>query len=166
MGFFDKLFKNQSQENPGNTCPACGSMASYVGGRVRCSNPSCANYAAIPNSGTQGSKRRGGSFLPQRPIEIRYTNFRNESKSFNADAATLVRKNKYITAQVAPSGERITLARTRIQNLSEVEGSFPQPVAPGQDWPSAKERQVLNYHKKYGSTSPLYEKIRAKYPNW
>src|SRR5215510_10072910 len=26
--------------------------------------------------------------------------------------------------------------------------------------------QVLSYHKKYGTTSPLYEKLRAKYPNW
>ena len=164
MGIFDKFFKNQSQENSGNTCPQCGSAASYTGGRVRCTNPLCSNYAAVASSSAQGSKR--GSFVPQRPIEIRYTNFRNESKSFTADSATLVRKNKYISAQVAPSGERITLARTRIQNLSEVEGSFPQPVAPGQEWPSAKERQVLNYHKKYGSTSPLYEKIRAKYPNW
>ena len=165
MGLFDKFFKNQSQENSGNTCPVCGSMASYAGGIVRCSNPLCPNYAAVAISSAQSSKR-GGSFSPQRPIEIRYTNFRGESKSFTADATTLARKRAHIVAQVAPKGRRITLQRARIQNLSEVEAAFPQPVAPGQDWPSSKERQVLNYHKKYGSTSPLYEKIRAKYPNW
>ena len=33
-------------------------------------------------------------------------------------------------------------------------------------WPTPRERQVLAYHKKYGTTSPLYEKIRAKYPDW
>jgi len=32
--------------------------------------------------------------------------------------------------------------------------------------PTARERQVLAYHKKYKTTFPLYEKIRAKYPNW
>jgi hypothetical protein len=125
----------------------------------------CSNYAAVTSS-SASSSRHGGSFSPQRPIEIRYTNFRGESKRFTSDSATLVRHKTHISAQVAPSGERITLARSRINNLSEVEGSFPQPVAPGQDWPSARERQVLNYHKKYGSSSPLYEKIRAKYPNW
>jgi hypothetical protein len=165
MGLFDKFFKNQSQENSGNTCPQCGSMASFAGGRVRCTNPLCSNYAAVAVSSSTSAKR-GGSFSPQTPIEIRYTNFRGESKSFTTDAATLVRKKAHISAQVAPEGERITLARSRIQNLSEVEASFPQQVAPGQAWPSPKERQVLNYHKKYGSTSPLYEKIRAKYPNW
>jgi hypothetical protein len=25
---------------------------------------------------------------------------------------------------------------------------------------------VLGYHKKHKTTSPLYEKIRAKYPDW
>jgi len=29
-----------------------------------------------------------------------------------------------------------------------------------------RERQVRSYHKKYGTTSPLYEKIKAKYPDW
>ena len=25
---------------------------------------------------------------------------------------------------------------------------------------------MLGYHKKHGTSSPLYQKIRAKYPNW
>jgi len=33
-------------------------------------------------------------------------------------------------------------------------------------WPSPRECQVLGYHKKHGTTSPLYRKTRAKYPNW
>ena len=32
--------------------------------------------------------------------------------------------------------------------------------------PTARERQVLAFHKNYKSTSPLYERIRAKYPYW
>jgi hypothetical protein len=69
-------------------------------------------------------------------------------------------------AKVAPKGQQITLSRDRIQNLQEVERQMPQRIEPGQEWPNKRERQVLNYHKKYKSTSPLYEKIRAKYPNW
>lgn len=41
-----------------------------------------------------------------------------------------------------------------------------QRMAPGQDWPTPKERQAMGYHQKHATTSPLYEKIRAKYPNW
>lgn len=108
----------------------------------------------------------GRGFTPQQPIEIRYQNFKGENKTFTADAATLVRKKNHIAATIAPKGARVALNRSRIINLSEVESSFKQPVAPNQDWPSPRERQVLNYHKKYKSTSPLYEKIRAKYPNW
>jgi hypothetical protein len=41
-----------------------------------------------------------------------------------------------------------------------------QSIAPAQTGPSARERQVLSYHKRHHSTSPLYERIRAKYPDW
>jgi hypothetical protein len=105
-------------------------------------------------------------FAPQKPIEIRYRNFRNEEKTFTSDATTIERKGNHLSVQVAPKGIRIALSRSRVLNLSEVEASFPQRVAPDQSWPTPRERQVLNYHKKYGTTSPLYEKIRAKYPNW
>ena len=50
--------------------------------------------------------------------------------------------------------------------VSEVEARCAQRVAPGQDWPTPRERQVLNYHRKHKTTSPLYERIRAKYPTW
>jgi len=50
--------------------------------------------------------------------------------------------------------------------LTEVEEALPQPTETAQPGPNARERQVLSYHKKYKSTSPLYEKIRAKYPDW
>jgi hypothetical protein len=41
-----------------------------------------------------------------------------------------------------------------------------QKGEPSQDWPSPREAQVLGYHKKHGTSSPLYQKVRAKYPNW
>ncbi len=180
MGIFDKFFgggKSGESSSSSNTCPACGSMAMSIAGRVFCTNPSCRNFAATALS-SQGSTTpgqtsqssnisvRAGSFAPQKPITIRYQNFRGEQKTFTADASTAVPHKNFISMQVAPTGHRITLARKRILNYSEFENEIHQPVPPGKEWPSAKERQVLNYHKKHGSTSPLYEKIRAKYPTW
>jgi len=80
-----------------------------------------------------------------------------------------VRRRNHIVARVAPTGETITLSRDRIQNLSEVEEAFSEAAAPTESehtGPTARERQVLSFHKKYKSTSPLYEKIRSKYPDW
>ncbi len=168
MGLFDKLFGKKSQQDgaPAGQCPDCGAMAMTIGGRVQCTNPTCKNFlsvsSAVPTSGTP----RRGSFSPAKPLNIRYRNFRGEEKTFVADASTMERKQQHFVAQVAPTGERIVLARNRMLNLAEVEAAFPQRVAAGQDWPSARERQVLNFHKKHGSSSPLYERIRAKYPNW
>lgn len=163
MGFFDKLF-GKKEQGSGNQCPNCGAMATIAGGAVYCSNPSCANFS--PTRAAAKSSRHSGNFSPQKPIEIRYRNFRNEEKTFTSDASTIERKRNHLSIQVAPSGERIALSRSRILNLAQVEASFPQRVEPNQPWPTARERQVLNYHKKYGTTSPLYQKIRAKYPNW
>jgi len=75
---------------------------------------------------------------------------------------------EFSSGTVAPFNTIIcfTLARARIQDWREFEDSLSQRVAPGQEWPTPRERQVLAYHKKYGTTSPLYEKIRAKYPDW
>ena len=83
-----------------------------------------------------------------------------------AQAASARRNRNHINVKVAPKGRRIVLSRDRILTLSEVERAFPQRVAPGQDWPTPLERQVMNYHTKHRTTSPRYANIRAKYPNW
>src|SRR5512140_1177230 len=104
MGIFDKFFSGgKSGETSGssNTCPACGSMAMSIGGRVFCTNPVCKNFAATalssqgstpPYSATQpqSTSSHSGSFAPQRPITVRYKNFRGEEKTFTADAASTV----------------------------------------------------------------------------
>jgi len=110
-------------------------------------------------SGQSGSPSAGS-------VAIQYRNFQGQDKSFQADARSLHREKNHIVATVTPQRLQINLSRDRIQNLQEVESKMEQRVAQGQSWPTARERQVLNYHKKHGSTSPLYEKIRAKYPNW
>ena len=179
MGLFDFL--------SGTKCPACGAKgARKTEARVSCPNRSCSYYdsslgreapsapeigmdVAQPATGSvsaAAASRRGGRFSAQRPLVIRYRNFEGVEKAFTGDAESAVRKKNHIVVRVEPTGQRITLCRDRIQNLGEVEASFPQPVAPGQPWPTARERQVLGYHKKHGSTSPLYEQIRARYPDW
>lgn len=83
-----------------------------------------------------------------------------------AQAASAHRVKNHISVKVAPKGVRIALARDRILNLNDVEAAFPQRIAPDQDWPTPRERQILNYHKYHRTTSPRFESIRAKYPNW
>ncbi len=161
------------------TCPRCGtSGAKEINGAICCPNPTCAYFsktmgksdAGAPTASITLSQRAETDAVsgpvPAGSFAIRYRNFRGQEKSFVAEAASACRLKNHINVKVAPQGVRIMLARERILNLSEVEAAFPQRVAPGQEWPSASERRVLNYHKARGSTSPCYQKVRAKYPDW
>ena len=183
MGFLDFLKGEKKLQ-----CPNCGADgAKQLKDRtIRCPNRACPNFdaglagAATPANWTpagppaggslsgllSGLKSKKGGFVPARPIAIRYRNFQNQDKEFIADADATVRKKNHLVATVAPKGTKLELSRDRIQNLSEVENALPQKVESGQPWPSPRERQVLGYHKKHGTSSPLYQKIRAKYPNW
>ena|SRR5947207_1028977 len=165
MGFLDFLFGKPK-------CPRCGTKGARVSGsRVRCPNPSCRYFDG--SLGSSGSLRANGSrasrrsdFSPAKPLTIRYRNFRGEEKTFTADEESLRRKHNHIIARVVPTGEEISLSRERIQNLDEVDYAVPQKVERVPQGPTARERQVLAYHKKYKTTSSLYESIRAKYPDW
>lgn len=151
-------------------CPNCGTKgARKSGDQIRCPNPHCSNFD--PELEGQGTVRQvvrvhQGNFAPARPITVRYINYQRQEKTFIGDADSAVRKGNHVSMRVTPTGSRIALSRDRIQNLREVEEACPQRVAPGQEGPSARERRVLSYHKNCGTTSPLFEKIRAKYPNW
>ncbi len=161
------------------TCPRCGTNgAKEINGTIHCPNPTCSYFSKTmgkaeatapaetvtvsqpPEAEPYAGPAPAGSFA------IRYRNFRGQEKSFIAEAASARRKKNHIIVRVEPKRVTISLSRDRILNLSDVEAAFPQPVAPGQEWPTGAERRVLTYHKGRGSTSPLYEKIRAKYPNW
>jgi len=168
MGFLDFL-KSTTK------CPWCGNPnAKKSGSRILCPNPNCTNFDSSVQSGAPAAsaapakpaKTKPGGFVPTNPLSIRYRNFQGQEKTFTADPDSCVRKKNHITVRVAPSGQTITLSRDRIQNLAEIEAHCAQKVAPDQAWPSPRERQVLNYHKRHGSTSPLYEKVRAKFPDW
>lgn len=177
MGFLGSLLDSLLG---GGKCPACGTPGARTeGSQVRCLNPFCKNFdpnlqqgqpAQPPQPPQPGQQppASGGGFggAAGGSVTIQYKNFQDQYKTFTAETASLRRVKNHIIAKVAPKGQAINLSRKRIQNLDEVEAQMPQRVAPGQDWPTPKERQVMGYHKKHGTTSPLYEKIRAKYPNW
>ena len=150
-------------------CPNCGTPGARRArdGTVRCKNSQCQYFDASLALGRRlAPVPTAGNFNPQHPVSIRYVNFAGLSRDFSAERDSLVRKRNHIVAQVAPTGRKITLSRDRIQNLSEVESNMPQRVEPGQNWPSGRELQILNYHKKHGTTSPRYEQVRTKYPIW
>ncbi|HEV3315447.1 MAG TPA: hypothetical protein VG488_00710 [Candidatus Angelobacter sp.] len=166
MGFLDSLLGK-------NKCPNCGTPGAQINGaQVFCLNPTCTYFLGAQGRSeaprpTAGSPQ-GKSSAPSQPVTIQYQNFQGQQKTFTADASTLKRNREHILAKVAPKGQQIALSRRRIQNLHEVEQSLPpgHRGEAGESYPNGRERQVLGYHKKYKTTSPLYEKIRAKYPNW
>ena len=161
----------------GMKCPACGTRGARKSGQViRCINPVCQFFSphATPEARAERARVRAVDArqprIPYVPsgdtVSIRYRNFREEFKTLTADRSSLKRRHNHIVARVAPSWRQISLSRDRIENLSEIDANLPERDRSGASQPTSRERQVLGYHKKYGTTSPLYEKIRAKYPNW
>lgn len=154
-------------------CPSCGTADARKtdDGIIHCKNALCPYfdegllYAGGPRRRLTTVPTRG-NFRPEHPVSIRYVNYVGQNRDFSAESGSIVRKNNHLIARVAPTGKKIMLSRDRIQNLADVEGAMPQQVAPGQPWPTPRERQILGYHKKNGTTSPRYEQVRAKYPNW
>jgi len=168
MGLLDLLIGLFSGGEKIN-CPNCGTQGARKmrDGTIRCKNQTCPNFDASFALGRRiAPVPTSGDFRPEHPISIRYVNFVGQDRDFSAERDSLVRKNNHIVARVAPTGRKIALSRDRIQNLSEIEGYLASRVEPGQSWPTARERQILGYHKKHGSTSARYEQVRAKYPNW
>jgi hypothetical protein len=154
-------------------CPNCGTEgARKSGDGYKCTNPRCQWFdsGVAPSESSHQVMTPGGmsvNFTSGSTIAIRYRNFKGEEKTFNVDRESAVRVKNHWSVKTASGGvNAIALSRDRIQNLNEVEAALPQRLAPGQAYPTPRERQVLGFHKKYKTTSPLYEKIRAKYPNW
>jgi len=173
-------------------CPRCGTGGALeINGAIHCPNPTCAYFSKTMGKGAAALATSSVTFpqpgeVPAGSVAIRYVDFRGKARTFVAEAASARRVKNHISVKVGndtrrkvtvrdpQTGEprtifkeaRIVLSRDRIKNLPEVESAIPQRVQPGQAWPTPRERQVLNYHKKHQSTSPLNDQIRAKYPNW
>lgn len=170
MGFLDDLFGKK-------TCPVCGAKGARITPiETRCPNPACQYFdpslgrqeqpASQASGPAEPSVRGKSGFVPQDGIEIRYRNFQGQEKTFKAERNSLKRRKNHILARVAPTGKYITLSRDRIQNLGDVDTALPKGMRSEAPWPSGRERQVLNYHKKHGTRSSLYDQVRAKFPDW
>jgi hypothetical protein len=174
--------------NRKTVCPACGDRTAYKPwfGAVECPNHKCENFdadilwqriqagertldeelAALhkwhrnPRTGKRTLKPVRRDFDPGTArIELHYCNFQGEEKTFVGDRRTLRVRGRCISLRVMPTGEYIALRRDRIHNLDEIEAAL-------EALPTKVERQVLAYHRKYGTTSPLHQKVKSKYPDW
>ena len=99
------------------------------------------------------------------PIEIRYTNARGEAKSFTGDRRSLRVRGRHLSVCVAPSGLRIALALERISNLDDLTGAIPIPGAQ-EGGPTPHEAYVMQFHRRQGATSALFNSLAAKYPDF
>jgi hypothetical protein len=163
MGFLDWLTGKIE-------CPRCGTRgAKEINGQIHCPNPTCAYFSRTMGKGSAAPDPitfTPPAEVPAGSFAIQYRNFRGQGKTFVAEAASAHRTRNHISVKVMPQGARIVLSRDRIANLTEVEAALQQHSEPQQDKLTTRERQVLTYHRKRGTTSPLNESIRAKYPHW
>ena len=166
MGIFDFL---------GKYCVCDGvrpASASRFFGKVKCQKRGlrsfrrglcrpCQSRLEKRRKASAQSRPRSGNFDPgENRLEVRYRIFSVWRETYAGDRRTLWRTNDHFSLLLVPTGRRVSFARDRIRNLGEVE-----------QWLVAitrrrAERHVLNYHRKKGTTSPLFQKLRQKYPNY
>jgi len=170
MGLFDFLGKECE-------CPICGRPSAWEArGKVKCWNKECPNYDAEysrkhapvevgSKSFAQVESGRTGSFDPgEYRVNVLYRNARGEDRSYEGDIRTIRDARAHISIRIAPTGQRVAFEKTRVKNLEELKSnpasSFNDPK------PTAAESKVLRAHSRRGTTSPLYESLRQKYPNY
>ena len=163
MGLFHKLFGLPTK------CPACG----HDGARESFSGTQCVSPECIHYDGAYAQEAvRGGivhwSVLPpvtfDSPIDVEYVNAQDESKTFTADRTSFRVRGRHLSVRVAPSGRRIALLLDRSQNLDQRRPAIPS--GDGTGGPTPREAYVINFHRRRGSTSPLYQSLCAKYPEF
>jgi len=149
-------------------CPACGTWGAKRSlSKVKCVNPSCRNYDSDYASVYQ-QNRIVGRFAAEAlllkgkgedySLRIRYKNFRGDEMIYYANPSNGYIKNMHLVIRVAPTGRRISFRLSAIQNRSDVESQLPKGPPPNR-----RERQILNYHLRNGTTSRLFKQIREKY---
>jgi len=174
MGFFAKLFGSIID------CESCGdrgARASLAG--TRCPNPNCINYDQAHAQNVQagsmasGARPSGGpgpwasqpSVQFANPIEVQYTNFEGEAKTFTADRDSIRVRKAHVSLCVAPTGFRIALRRDRISNPGVVDQVVEQMVEAQKAGPTPHEQYVMDFHARNGTSSALCDQLRAKYGN-
>lgn len=161
-------------------CPRCrASGALKFLWMIKCPRRGCSNYSPdfearssspVPGSpvGSSSPRRKsrefaqgsGDTFGPgPDAVEIRYTNHRGEEKTFTADGTSIRSRGTFISARLAPTGRRCAFQRERVKNIAEIE-----PQIDKISLLSPVERQILGYHRKYGTTSERFEQIKKKLP--
>lgn len=164
MGQFDNAVR----------CPKCGTWGAKKSlWKVKCTNPSCEKYdseyaQAFKQSRIIGkpaaevfSHLKGKADPSDYTLKIRYHNFRGDEIIYSADPTTAYQTGPFVVVRLAPTGRRVTFKLERIENRSEVE-----TAARENPQPTARERRVLRYHLRRGSSSPLFEELRQKYPRY
>lgn len=158
----------------GVKCPKCGTWGAHKSlWKVKCSNPSCEKYNAEYAEGYKQSRVTGRPATEVFPylkgkadrndysFQIRYQNFRGNELLYSANPNTFYRKGEHVVARLFPKGTRASFKLDRIQNRGEVESAITETSQP-----EAAERRILHYHLRRGTSSPAFEKLRQKYPNY
>ncbi len=145
MGIISKLFGLPVR------CDRCGSSDakdSFFG--VRCRDPSCPSRESPPSQNETSSQLGELYYEPMefhpypsrsrpvtfdRTLNIDYINAFGQSRTFECDANSLKTRKQRVSVRILPTGGRVALAPTRIQNwgdvekaLRELEPDFSDPV--------------------------------------
>lgn len=155
-------------------CPECGTWGAKKSFfKVKCVNPGCAKYDSEraaefqqnrivgKNASEVFTHLKGKADPNDYTLRIQYRNFRGDEINYAAHPGMAYRTGEFVVARLAPTGRRVTFKMERIVNRGEVEsalGENPQP--------SGRDRRILHYHLRRGTTSKLFEELRRKYPNY
>lgn len=166
MGQFDDAVK----------CPECGTWGAKKSFfKVKCVNPGCSKYDAEraaawqqsragmagKNAGEVFTHLKGKTDPNDYTLRVRYQNFRGDELVYAAHPGTLYQTGEHVVMRLAPTGKRVTFRLSKIQNRGEVETILRENPQP-----EGRERRVLRYHLRRGTTSKLFEELRQKYPNF
>ncbi len=161
------------------TCPLCGSRyAKESLSGIKCPTPGCPNYErrhsaagraaespANPQAAAPSSQvRTAVSSDFQNPISVSYVNHRGETRTFIAERDSIRLKGTHVSLRVAPKGVRIALKRGKITNFPELQPYVQPEMEARSRGVTAKELHVVRFHRRRGTTSPLCQQIKAKYP--
>lgn len=141
-------------------CPHCGTHgATKFLWMVKCPSSRCRHYdAALAKEHERRHRVPTGNFNPgPNAIQVQYTNYEGEKKTYTGDRTTVRKRNNHISLVLAPAGKRCAFEISRVSNMAAL-----TPFIAADDALSAADRQVLAYHRKRGSTSPRFQEVLRK----
>jgi hypothetical protein len=94
-------------------------------------------------------------------MRIQYRIFQENELIYSADPGSAYQRGEFVVVRLAPTGKRVTFKLAKIQNRNDVESVLRENPQP-----SANERRTLRYHSRRGSSSPAFDRLRQKYPNF